>query len=710
MNLTLAGFTLAFAAGICVRPVQAQTRPYIGFVYPAGGQQGTTFHIRLGGQGLDGVHAMIVTGSGVTAKVIDYQRRLNNEELQVLRDQVKELKGAAGQESRVTRIEQRIADFVQTPACAAIATLTIVEVTVAIDAEPGRREIRLITSRGVSNPLAFHVGQVREFSRKPMLTATIQVLGKEARALRQRPTNEIEARIELPCTVNGQIAAGEMNRYRFQARKGQRLVISTLARQLIPFIADAVPGWFQPVVTVYNANGRELAFSDDYRFQPDPVMLFEVPNDGEYVFAITDALYRGREDFVYRVTVGELPFLTGIFPLGARSGVPVSPSITGWNVENALLVPPAKDAKPGVYSLTAAVNGIVSNPLPFVIDELPEASESEPNNSASSAQTVTLPVIVNGRILKSDDWDVFQFTARSEDTIVAEVHARRLASPLDSIIKLTDGAGHLLAFSDDREDLAAGINTHHADSSFITTLPADGTYFLHIGDTARQGGPDYAYRLRLGAPRPDFDLWVTPSSLRIRTNSSAPVTVYAQRKDGFTGSIRLELKDAPAVFSAAPVNLATGQNSAVLNIKGPPNAMNNRISLKIIGTAKVSWNDELYESHSGEQTIVREAVAADDQMQAFLWRHLVPATKLAVLTYDPAYEPPPKRVPPTRPASLVAVNTTNSPTGTNTAVASPKFTKQQIARRLRELQRLYEEDFLTDEFYQARLAECETAQ
>ena len=33
----------------------AQTRPYIGFVYPAGGQQGTTFQVRLGGQGLDDV-------------------------------------------------------------------------------------------------------------------------------------------------------------------------------------------------------------------------------------------------------------------------------------------------------------------------------------------------------------------------------------------------------------------------------------------------------------------------------------------------------------------------------------------------------------------------------------------------------------------------------------------------------------------------------
>ena len=36
---------------------QGQPTPYIGFVYPAGGQQGTTFQVKLGGQRLDGVDA-----------------------------------------------------------------------------------------------------------------------------------------------------------------------------------------------------------------------------------------------------------------------------------------------------------------------------------------------------------------------------------------------------------------------------------------------------------------------------------------------------------------------------------------------------------------------------------------------------------------------------------------------------------------------------
>jgi len=85
-RVALAG-CLAFAPALLAQP-----RPYIGFVYPAGGQQGTTVRLRLGGQNLDGVHAALVTGSGVTARGIELHRRLNNQEVQLLREQLRQLK------------------------------------------------------------------------------------------------------------------------------------------------------------------------------------------------------------------------------------------------------------------------------------------------------------------------------------------------------------------------------------------------------------------------------------------------------------------------------------------------------------------------------------------------------------------------------------------------------------------------------------------
>jgi hypothetical protein len=772
--------SLALLLLLALSPVVlAQPRPYIGFVYPAGGQQGTTLRIRLGGQNLDDVSGVLVTGRGVSAKLAENYRRLNNQEMQLVNEQLRVLRREVMSESAraeammadgptmmsenstntlvttnavitkddaaralIDRIEKRTAEYVPNPACAAIASLVLVDITIASDAQPAEREVRLVTLRGLSNPLPFHVGQFAESSKRPMVSAIQQVLGKEAQALRKRSPGEDEEQVTIPCTVNGQIASGEVNRYRFQARKGQRLVITTLGRQLVPFIADAVPGWFQPVLALYDADGKELAYDDDYRFRPDPTLFYEVPKDGEYAFSIRDSLYRGREDFVYRITVGELPFITSIFPLGAQAGAPAEPKIKGWNVEGAQLafLPSCNfSTSNGIQSIVANRKRLVSNRVPFAIDTLPEALEHEPNNSPADAQKVTLPIVLNGRIDRLDDWDVYQFVGKSNDQVVAEVQARCLDSPLDSLLKLTDAVGNLLALNDDHEELGAGLNTHHADSCFLAKLPADGSYFVHVGDTARQGGDEYAYRLRLSAPQPGFELRVVPSSLGLRSKSSGTLNVYAMRQEGFTGPVKLSLRNPPAGFSALPVTLAGTQTVARLIVKTDLAETEAPVDLSVCGKARV-----------GEREIAVEAVPAEDKMQAFLWRHLVPAQDLKVLVFNPGSQPAPKRIPRPRPprpaltnapavsnaragsnavalsngvltASRPATNIvagTNSVPGTNSLAATnttvvperPRFTKQQIAGRLRQLKLLFEEQLLTDDFYNEKVAELEDAQ
>jgi hypothetical protein len=736
----------------------AQERPYIGFVYPAGGQRGTNLQIRLGGQGIAEVQSVLVTGAGVTASLAENYRRLDNQELQLLNEQAQLLKrknmseGArsnviAGEESMmmamassnmmqmqsggatnepppeeltaeaaralVARIEKRTSEYVPNPASAAIASLVLVDIAIAPDAEPGEREIRLVTLKGVSNPLAFHVGVLPEYSKKPMVSASQQVLGKEAQALRKRVPGDDEATVALPCAVNGQIASSEVNRYRFEARQGQRLVFTTLGRQLVPFIADAVPGWVQPVLALYDSSGKEVAYNDDYRFKPDPTLFYEVPRDGEYALTIRDSLYRGREDFVYRITMGELPFITSVFPLGGRADSDKAPAVKGWNLKGAALTTLAPETNAGITWLSATNKGLVSNRVPFARDVLSETSEKEPNNTLAAAQKVALPILINGRINRPDDWDVFEFAGKSNETVVAEVFARRLDSPLDSVLKLTDAAGNLLAFNDDHEDLAAGINTHQADSYLSATLPADGRYFVHLGDTARQGGEEYGYRLRLSAPRPDFELRVVPSSLSLRSNSSGTLTVYAKRKDGFAGPIKLALKDPPLGFSNYQVTLQATQAVTKINLKTSLRSTPEPVCLTVAGTAKI-----------GDQSIVHEAIPAEDRMQAFLWRSLVPARELRAMVFDPGYQPPATRVAHLRPRPAVSTNAppmtnivvsvTNLVNGsnvvslsTNTVPIKPRFTKEQVAGRLRQLKRLYEEGMLTEAFYCDKVAECE---
>ena len=476
---------------------------YIGYVYPAGGQQGSTFPIRLGGQGLANISGVMVSGEGVSVRLVDYYRVLDNQEMSFLNQQLRELQkkettlsdemaakmawfefpapigpntgsdavpslicavcGTAnaadatvctkcnaklekppepapaakepaseapksekevGKQNLIDLIQKRFAEDERTPAVRSQTELVFAEVTFASDAKPGRREIRVITKRGISNALPFYVGQVPEVARKPMKTMQLSILGKEQLAQRKRPLEEVEVRVAVPCTMNGQIAAGEMNRYRFPASKGQRLVISAKARELVPYVPDGVPGWLQAVLRLRDASGKEVAYNDDFRSDPDPVIFFEVPEDGEYLLTINEALFRGRESFVYRITLGELPFVTGIFPLGGRVGEPVKIEVDGWNLDNTTLSPPPPDAKPGQYLLAATNGKFASNHVPFALDTLPECLNQEPNDEPAQAQKVTLPIIVNGRADRPGDWDVFEVEGKAGETIVAEVQAR----------------------------------------------------------------------------------------------------------------------------------------------------------------------------------------------------------------------------------------------------------------------------------------------
>ena len=261
----------------------------------------------------------------------------------------------------------------------------------------------------------------------------------------------------------------------------------------------------------------------------------------------------------------------------------------------------------------------LSNPVPFAVDTLPECHEQEPNDSIAAAQAVTLPIIVNGRIDKPGDWDVFRFNGRAGDTVIAEVNARRLDSPLDSVLKLTDASGKQIAFNDDHEDKGAGLDTHYADSYLTAILPADGAFYVHIGDAQRQGGPEYGYRLRISPPRPDFELRVVPSSVSVRGGASVPLTVYALRRDGFTNEITLALQDAPEGFKLNGAKVPVNQDQVRLTLLAPAALTEKPISLALEGRA-------IIEGH----TVVHRAVPAEDMMQAFAYRHLVPAQGLEV--------------------------------------------------------------------------------
>lgn len=711
---------------------QVVSEPHVGYLYPAGGQQGSVVQITVGGQFLRGAVEVHISGQGVRGSVIKYMpplRNINADQRKLLLARLKELRDKRlaelsekektedrGQTTNVSsafgvqrsafhdatrgtpygapvqdgesaiEYRKRVPSEVggsqipnqslpehpllydlENKSLRELAHITsllffpreklqmnrqisefvLIEVIIDPNAEPGDHELRLRTATGLTNPIVFHVGllpEVRELEPNAGLKARNLERGtgfqpvKDMARMAMPPSRfELAAAPEphnLPVVLNGQIMPGDVDRFRIRAGRGQKLVMEVHARSLIPYLADAVPGWFQATLALYDAQGKEVAFADDYRFNPDPVLYYEIPEDGEYELEIRDSLYRGREDFVYRIAVSERPFITQMFPLGGREGVETVASISGWNLPTTRLpldTRPAtrKAGEPcgdGLRRTACREGKQFSNSVPYAVDTSPECDEVESNDGIPGAQKIELPKIINGRIDRPGDVDLFRFQGRAGDKVVAEVCARRLNSPLDSLLRLTDATGHALEWNDDYviEDNhlyenTSGLLTHHADSYLMAELPKDAEYFVQLTDSQNHGGPAYSYRLRVTVAQGDFALRVTPSSLSTRAGGTIAIGVHVLRKDGFDGEIDMVLKDAPAGFKLDGARIPAGRDRVRITLTAPVSAPGEPVALQLEGRALIRG-----------QTIRRPAVPADDVMQAFLYRHLVPAQEMLV--------------------------------------------------------------------------------
>jgi hypothetical protein len=131
--------------------------------------------------------------------------------------------------------------------------------------------------------------------------------------------------------------------------------------------------------------------------------------------------------------------------------------------------------------------------------------------------------------------------------------------------------------------------------------------------------------LRISAPRPDFELRVAPSSGMARITRVLPLTVYALRRDGFSGEIALALKNAPKGFTISGGLVAANQDQVRITLTVPPTSQKGPFNVHLEGRATI-----------GGVAVVHPAVPVEDMTQAFEYRHLVPSQELEVAVAEGA--------------------------------------------------------------------------
>lgn len=124
------------------------------------------------------------------------------------------------------------------------------------------------------------------------------------------------------------------------------------------------------------------------------------------------------------------------------------------------------------------------------------------------------------------------------------------------------------------------------DSRLRFVAPTDGEYIVRLRDVRGLHGEDYAYRLTMRAPAPDFRLSVNPSNPNVPVGGRIPVTVTALRLDDFDGPIDVSLADLPTGLSATKGIIEPGQVSATLLLSADEGAhLDKAVALRVSGKA-----------------------------------------------------------------------------------------------------------------------------
>ena len=533
---------------------QAQVVPALSTISPQGAQQGQNVEIILKGKNLDTATAVWFSGNGITAEI--------SQEAQ----QAAVLFNGAGVSGSIPADVQLVA----------------VVLTIAADAPLGIQQMRVVTPYGVSNAQSFVVGNLPEMNENEATEAA-----------------EMSNWLELPVTINGVIASiDDEDSFSFSLKKDARLICEVTAQQ----IGSPLDSY----IVLKDANGIEVA-SSGQGIGLDSFLDYTALEAGKYTLLIRDIRYKGGNGFRYRLSIGELPYLETIFPLGGQRGTDNTIAVTGANLETVSTIQVSIDTETPTGQQTLRVktpSGLASYPHPFSIGSLAETGESEPNNTVGKANTVNAPITINGKIDKSSDVDRFSFEIKNPQFLVFEVEALRLSSSLDPLLTLYGAEKEMGASTDmeandaDKEQiLMVNDDASGTDARIEWNFTETGKYSVSIRDLNNQGGSAYPYRLNIRPLEPDFTLSAVvldsqnrPSGLdspRVSRGGTFTMQVNVNRLDRLSGPVRLHCPTLPKAFEVSSAVIETVQNKALLTVTAPWDAPLGLMPFSVAGVCAV---------------------------------------------------------------------------------------------------------------------------
>jgi len=443
------------------------------------------------------------------------------------------------------------------------------QVKIASDCRLGEHHLRVRTTTGVSELRTFLVGPF------PVIEE-IEPNDEPAKA----------QKVPLNTTIVGVIKSEDVDCFAVELKKGQRLSAEVEGIRLGRWDFDAR-------LAVLDPQGTILADVDDtWLARQDPFISIVAPRDGTYVVKLREATYGGSDNSHYRLHIGSFPRPTVVFPAGGKAAETLTLTFfseaTG-EFTNQVKLP---DTPQEVFGVFAELD---QQPAPspnwLRVSEFPNVLAVTPNQDRDhpTAADLSPPRALNGILKQKGQEDWFRFPGTKGTALNVNVYARRLRSPLDSVIEVYDAKGQNVGSNDD----AAG-----ADSSLKFT-PAESTnYFVRIRDTLGGGGSDFVYRIEITPDQPSLGVKI-PEVARNDTQSRQSIvvpqgnrfaTLISAKRANLGGELEFGIKDLPPGLSMQTNRMAGNVDALPLVFEAAPDAAIGGKLLDLVATGTNGTN------------------------------------------------------------------------------------------------------------------------
>jgi hypothetical protein len=247
-------------------------------------------------------------------------------------------------------------------------------------------------------------------------------------AVTSEETTTVVQAIQLPAVIWGALnPATDNDTYEFEARKGETVVFDVSAK--------SINSKANTTITLLSEKDRVLESSSSFDGS-DPLLVHTFAEKGRFRIRVAEETLAGSPEHFYRLTVGQLPLVVGIYPLSVSKAATSVVELVGYNLPKNKTVQFNANAVAEMEVPIDSNRFRIRRPLKVLVTESKELVESEPNDNPSSANQMPVPAVASGRIKSARDSDYYRFTARKGQHLIVETDAARRGSPVDTKIQI----------------------------------------------------------------------------------------------------------------------------------------------------------------------------------------------------------------------------------------------------------------------------------